>query len=170
MRDLIGFVLRGACGGAAITAGLAILLYGARGDFFLLSPAYFVLTLLPGAVVGLFLWFIAGRGDQPLTAGLRFSMGTAFAGGYFVVASLAQVALTLDASRLSDFDVPFMITVMAAYAVSIGGPAGLLCPAGREDVHRKREMTYRERARLYEAAEEEARAARVRNASSRVIT
>lgn len=170
MRDLIRFVLRGAGGGVSFTLGLAILFYGRIGGFLLLSRLYFVFALLPGAVVGLFLWLIAGRVNKPLSGGLRFSAGTAVAGAYIVVASLSQRALTLEATQYENYDIPLMIMGIAVYAVSIGGVAGLWCPAGRENLNRKPELTYLERTRLYEAAEREAKTARERNASARVST
>jgi hypothetical protein len=169
MKDLIGFVLRGALPGVTLSIVLAILSYGWMGATLGVSPIFFAYAMLPGAIAGLVLWFITGRADKPLTAGRRFSIGTAIVAAYSLVVGVAQVALSLGTTRLQYVLIPWTIMWIAVWAVSIGGLGGLACPASRE-YRVEPKLTYWERTQLYEAAEQEAKAARERNVSSRVIT
>ena len=166
MRDLVGFVLRGAWAGAAFVLAPTILIYGSMGAFFFLDPLFLLQSLPPGAVVGLVLWFAAGKATGPLTPGKRFAIGTGIAAAIIFPMNFYQAATGISWRRAYDFDIPSMLMRIVLYAAGIGGLAGLACPASREQVNQASQLTYRERVRLYETAEREAKEAHERMASA----
>jgi hypothetical protein len=170
MRDLFRFVLRGAWPGVAFSMGLMIMIWGSLGAFIFLHPLYLAYALTPGAITGIVIWFVAGKANKPLTAGVRFAIGSGVIAGFLLMMSIYQMAVTMNVTLLEYIDLPSLIMRIAVFGMGIGGLGGLACPGARQYLNRKSNLTYRERTRLYEAAEEEARTARQRNASARVIT
>ena len=170
MRDLFRCVLRGAWPGVAFSMGLMIMVWGSLGAFIFLHPLYLTYALTPGAITGFVIWFVAGKSNKPLTAGLRFAIGSAVIASFLLMTSLYQMAVTMNATQLEYIDLPSLIMRISVFGMGIGGLGGLACPGARQYLNRKSTLTCRERTRLYEAAEEEARTARERNASARVIT
>lgn len=169
MKDLLIFLLRGALGAIIGSVSFA-LLFSLYTKFFL----HFVLAVIPvalaiegawGVVIGLACW-VATRNLRKLSVLVRILIGT----GITWVAILAFYLYPLVNGRehFPDFSVIELLQFqffLLAVSLSIGGAAGLACPALREQVNEESKLTYRKRLRLYEAAEREAKEARERIAS-----
>jgi hypothetical protein len=167
MKDFLSFVLRGGWTGVGLSVGLMVLFYGSLGAFMFLSLDFLIYALPPGAIVGFVLWLIAGKAVKPLTPGFRFGIGTIVV-AVILVLMWGYQATKLDANQLEYLDIPSTLMRLGVLSAGWGGLAGLACPASRE-YRPEPELTYRERTQLYEAAEQEAKAARESSRSKRVI-
>jgi hypothetical protein len=168
MKDFLSFTLRGAWGGILFTLALMVLVYGSLGAFLFLNYLFLLYSLPPGAIVGLVLWFVAARTTKPLQPIIRFAIGTGTAAAILLPIWGYQAVTSVSRGYVSDLDIPSVLLRLAVYAAGVGGLAGLACPASRAYGHNPPELNYRERTRLYEAAEKEAQNARagIRQADS----
>ncbi len=159
MRDFINFVGRAALAGAIYPFLMLILFFGPRFGL-LLFLGFFYWYLLPGAVVGIGLWLLAARLAAPPKAAIRFAVGTAIS---FVVALGIHLSNFLFFGNPDLFSVDKLlldVTPMLLMAAAIGGVAGLASP--KLATTKTEPLSYLERVRLYEAAEQQANAARRR--------
>jgi hypothetical protein len=160
MRDFLRFVLRGSWASAIFTLLLLTVNWGSLGALIFLNPAVLMRCAIPGAIVGVVLWIVSGRTNRRLPWIQRVVIGTLVGATILFAFGLYEILTTPVDFR----DLYFMrwITVTLIYAAGFGGLAGSACPSQREDKPHEDHLTYRERAKLYEAAEQEAKAARER--------
>ncbi|HEV7475598.1 MAG TPA: hypothetical protein VGN90_16200 [Pyrinomonadaceae bacterium] len=154
MDDLIRFVLRGALGGAIVP-----LFFVARSFYFLYdSPLFWYFLVIsfwaavPGAIIGMTLWFLCVRFVDRLGAVSRILIGLATG-----ITIMVLVWMFLLWSYPGDSDVlnfPRMILSSLSNGASVGVLAGLFCPAATS-YRREREPCYWERVRQYEEAQTE---------------
>lgn len=166
MKDLMIFLLRGALGAIIGSISFALIFSLYIRYFLLLIVALIPVALAIegayGMLIGFVCWVSAG-GERRLNVLVRVAIGT----GITWVALLALYLYPLVTARenFSGFSVieifQFHLFLLVV-SLSIGGAAGMACPALREQVSEESKLTYRERLRLDEAAEREAKEARQR--------
>ena len=158
MDDLIRFVWRGAVGGLIVPLLLYTFLifpFGPALVFYLLFVSFWL--VIPGALVGLTLWFVCTRFVDRLEVIFRMMIGMAVVST--ILALVWLYSIFSSRSDLVDFpqlilDLPRLIFWLLFNGASIGLLAGWLCPSTA--VFRKEpELSYRERVRQYEEAQAE---------------
>jgi hypothetical protein len=176
MEDFLRFVVRATWGGAIFTALIFTYYFGLRyGPIFFLYPMALPYFIIPGGMVGIILWFWTGRVGYALGMSLRIIIGTSvvfimvilldtyhLATTRFLRDGLAEISSWQKAAWMFQ-----LTTTRLIESVGIGGLAGLACPSNRV-LRRKSRTSYRERARIYEAAESQARLNRLAAAAVKV--
>ena len=165
MKDYPRFVLRGGGAGAVVAFSAVIYFWVFFAIAIFYHPVSLVYMTLPGAVVGLVLCSVAGNCSNPLTPAKRFAIGT---GAVAVLATAGSIYRLSTDQFAREYGIEYWIVILRILisAAAIGGLAGLACPASREHAHDEPKLSYRERTRLYEAAEREAQENRERIAQS----
>ena len=143
MYDLIRFVWRGTLGGAIVP-----LFYVAR--YFLNdSPLFWFFLIIsfwaavPGAIIGVTLWFLCARVVDRIGAVSRILIGLATGTTIMVVVWMCMPLIYPGADLLN---FPRMIHSSLSNGAAVGVLAGLLCPAATV-FRREPELSYWERAR-----------------------
>jgi hypothetical protein len=170
MKDFLSFILRGAWAGIVFPSAVSVLIWGSVGAFLFLNLTFLLYSGLPGAIVGLVLWFVAARTTKPIRPIIRFAIGTGTVAAILLPVWFHQAATSVSRGYISELDIPSVLMRLTVYAAGVGGLAGLACPASREYEYNEPELSYRERTRLYEAAEKEAQSARERLLSKRILS
>jgi len=161
MNDFIRFVGRGALAGTIFPFLFLAYYFGPRfGPLIFLGQL--VWYLIPGASVGLILWLLSAGFGKTMGAGIRITIGIGISFAVTLALNHSDFVLLLrHESELPVTDVLYGIFRILLMCATIGGLAGLASPAKRL-FKKAPELTYRERVRMYDAAESEARAARQR--------
>jgi len=153
MRDLIRFVWRGALGGAIVPS----LFWVYYLLLFFDTPAFWYVLifssplLVPGAIVGVSLWFCALYFER-LGLRLRVMIGMATTSAILALGWLASTESVFKIFQ--DPQYVRRVIFWSVYYLVIGGTAAWICPA--TTIFRKEpEQSYSERVREYEKAQAE---------------
>ena len=157
MIEFLKYVLRGMLGGMIVPILWSILLFGLGGPLFLVSFSdSWKYVLGPGALVGLLIWLCSLVFE-------RLGLIARIATGAGVLSAIAMIR-SLDSYLPNGERPPHFGQTLAWFVVNFavsGALSGLACPGGRFP-KREPKLTYRERVRMYEEAEAEAKRARER--------
>jgi len=156
VEDFLKFVVRGTWGGFTFALIWLIVFYGPRGPLFFLDLTFLICYAIPGAIVGLVVWWLAGRLAQPIIWARRAMIGTTITAMIILGLNFYQLISELNRIEYVHVNV-FGVVDSVLWALGYGGLAGLACSSSRNDAMIKTEpLTYRQRVDMYAAAEVEA--------------
>lgn len=151
MYDLIRFVWRGTLGGAVVPLFFVARYLVADSPWFWFFLILSFWAMLPGAMIGVTLWFLCVRVVGRIGAVSRILIGVATGTTIMLVVWMCMLLVSPGADLL---DFPRMIQSSLSNGAAVGVLAGLLCPAAAV-FRREPKLSYLERARQHEAAQAE---------------
>jgi hypothetical protein len=152
MKDLFRFVARGSIGSLILSLFsvmlLFILLFGPSGVFAVIKFPQTFLGAIPGAIVGVVLWFLTGEMYSKVGPLRRMIFGAATAIATFIALTVYYVANSYYYYRYYDYLTFQSLFWTLSYSFLQGALAGLICPARR--TNRRKHNLPTERNGLYE--------------------